>query len=101
MSNVYELRPPAAVAAVVEFESVEAAVRELSARIAENNGQRRQLFSRLDELRGQTPSLRRRRPRPLPPALPNPVTFFSIEEAADIDVATHGRTPALAAGGMR
>jgi hypothetical protein len=37
---------------------------ELSARIAENNAARRRLFSRLDELRGFSPELRRRRSRP-------------------------------------
>jgi hypothetical protein len=81
MSNVYELRPPAASAASVEPEPVEAAVRELSARIAENNLQRRRLFSRVDELRGLTPELRRRRVRPVPPSMTAPVTFISIEEA--------------------
>ncbi|MET0650199.1 MAG: hypothetical protein ABW208_26625 [Pyrinomonadaceae bacterium] len=101
MSNVYELRPPAASAAVDRAEPLDAAVRELSARIAENNDQRRRHYSRLDELRGQTPSLRRRRPRPLPPALPRPGTFFSIEEAADIDADTQSRMPARAAGGLR
>ena len=81
MSNVYELRPPAAVAEVEQAEPLEAAVREVSARIAENNAERRRLFTRLDELRGLTPSLRRRRARSLPPAPPEPVTF-TIEEAA-------------------
>ncbi|MBV8857890.1 MAG: hypothetical protein JOZ02_13230 [Acidobacteria bacterium] len=80
MSNVYELRSPAS-AAVEQAEPVEAAVRELSARIKDNNEQRRRLFSRVDELRGLTPSLRRRRGRPAPPAMLAPVTFFSIEEA--------------------
>lgn len=81
VSNVVDIRPPAAVAAVDEVEPVEAAVRELSARIAENNAQRRRLFSRVDELRGLTLGLRRRRARPLPPAMSSPITFFSIEEA--------------------
>ena len=101
MSNVVELRPPAAPAAVEQAEPIEAAVRELSGRIAENNAARRQLFSRIDELRGFTPGLRRQRSRPAPPAMPHPVTFFSIEEAADIDAGTLSRTPALAAGGQR
>lgn len=101
VNNVYEMRPPAASAAADQVELLEAAVRELSARIAENNARRRQLYSRLDELRALTPSLRRRRPRPLPPALPKPLTFFSIEEASDIDAGAQGRTPALAAGGLR
>lgn len=79
--NVVELRPPAACAAVNQAEPVEAAVCELSARIAENNEQRRSRFQRLDELRGLT-RLRRRRPRPLPPPPSRPVTFFSIEAAA-------------------
>lgn len=96
-SNVYELRPPAASEAVDEPEPVEAAVRELSARIAENNAERRRLFSRVDELRGLTPSLRRRCARPLPPAMSTPVTFFSIEVAdapaasAPLQVARGGR----------
>jgi hypothetical protein len=100
-SNVLELRPPAAPAAVVEFEPIAAAVRELSARIAENNDERRHLFSRLDELRGLSPQLRRRRGRVAAPALCRPVTFFSIEEAAGIDAGRDSRTPALAAGGLR
>ncbi|MDT5268418.1 MAG: hypothetical protein QOH49_604 [Acidobacteriota bacterium] len=81
MSNVVELRPPAAPAAVEQAEPIEAAVLELSARIAENNAERRRLFARLDELRGLTPSLRRRRARSLPLAPPEPVTF-AIEETA-------------------
>lgn len=85
-SNVTLLRPPAAAAAVVEAEpyeaeSVEAAVREVSARIAANNAERRRLFSRLDELRGLSPERRRRRPRALPPPASEPVTSLSIEEA--------------------
>jgi hypothetical protein len=99
-SNVVELRPPASVAAVVEAEPLEAALRELSARIAANNSARR-LFSRVEELRGLSPGLRRRRSRPLPPAPSRPLTFYSIEEAADIDAGTLSRTPALAAGGQR
>jgi len=93
MSNVYELRPPAAAAAAVEAEPLEEAVREVSARIAENNAERRRLFARLNELRGLTPSLRRRRVRSLPPAPAEPVTF-SIEEAdvsAPRQVARGGR----------
>ena len=84
-SNVYELRPPAASAAVEQVEPLEAAVLEVSERIAENNAERRRLFARLDELRGLTPSLRRRRARALPPAPPEPVTFYSIEEAEASD----------------
>jgi hypothetical protein len=80
-SNVTSFRPPAAPAAVEQAEPLEAAVREVSARIAENNAERRLLFYRLDELRGLTPHLRRRRSRPAPPAMTAPVTFFSIEEA--------------------
>ena len=80
MSNVVDIRPTTSTTAV-EAEPIEAAVRELSARIAQNNAARRQLFSRIDELRGFTPELRRRRSRPSPPAMSSPVTFFSIEEA--------------------
>ncbi|MDT5271142.1 MAG: hypothetical protein QOH49_3328 [Acidobacteriota bacterium] len=80
-SNLLRLEPPAAPAAVEQAEPLEAAVRELSARIAENNAERRRLFARLDELRGLTPSLRRKRARSLPLAPAEPVTF-SIEEAA-------------------
>lgn len=82
MSNVVELRPPAAAAAVVEAEPVEEAVREVSSRIAENNVERRRLFYRLDELRGLSPERRRKCSRPSPPAMTAPVTFFSIEEPA-------------------
>ncbi|HWW74723.1 MAG TPA: hypothetical protein VNZ44_04955 [Pyrinomonadaceae bacterium] len=85
MNNVVDLRPPATAAAVIEAEPIESAVRELSARIAENNAARRQLFSRIDELRGFTPELRRRRSRPSPPAMSSPVTFFSIEEADAVE----------------
>ena len=82
-TNVYHLQPQAGAAAVAdEREPVEAAVRELSARIAEYNATRRRLFSRLDELRTLSPELRRRRARPAPPVMTAPVTFFSIEEAA-------------------
>jgi hypothetical protein len=84
MSNVVDIRPPAAPAAVEQAEPLEAAVREVSSRIAENNASRRLLFSRLDELRGLSPGLRRRRARPSPPAMAAPVTFYSIEEAADV-----------------
>lgn len=78
MNNVIDLRPSAA-APAEQFEPLEEAVRELSARIAQNNAERRRLFSRLDELRGMTPSLRRR-PRQSAPELSAPVSF-SIEEA--------------------
>ncbi len=82
MQNVVDIRPPAASAAAVEVEPLEVAVRELSARIAENNASRRLLFSRLDELRALSPGLRRQGARQAPPSLSRPVTFFSIEEAA-------------------
>jgi len=85
-SNLFRFGPPAAAAAVDRAEPVGAAVLEVSARIAENNDERRLLFSRLDELRGLSPELRRRRPRALPPSLCRPVTFYSIEEAAAGDV---------------
>ena len=101
MSNVVELRPPAAPAAVGQVEPVEAAVRELSARIAGNNDERRQLFSRLDELRGLTPGLRRRRARAAAPAPSRPITFYSIADAAAIDAGTRNGPHALAAGGQR
>jgi hypothetical protein len=95
MSNVVELRPPAAPAASgepepFEAESVEAAVREVSARIAENNAERRRLFYRLDELRGLSPERRRRRPRTAAPSLSEPVTF-SIEAPAALQVVRGGR----------
>jgi hypothetical protein len=82
MSNVVDLRPPAAAAAVEQAEPLEEAVLEVSARITENNVERRRLFSRLDELRGLSPERCRKRTRPTPPALDAPVTFYSIEEAA-------------------
>ena len=79
VSNVVDIRPHAP-AAVEQVEPIEVAVLEVSAAIASNNVERRRLFSRLDELRGLTP-LRRRRVRPAPPSMTEPVTFFSIEEA--------------------
>jgi hypothetical protein len=79
VSNVVDIRPPAS-AAVEQVEPIEVAVREVSERIASNNDERRLLFNRLGELRGLTP-LRRRRTRPTPPAMAEPVTFFSIDEA--------------------
>jgi hypothetical protein len=79
-SNVVDLRPHASRAAVEKAEPLESAVRELSERIAQNNESRRRLFSRVDELRGLTPSLRRRRARPAPPEMTALVNFFSIEE---------------------
>lgn len=81
MSNVYELRPSAASAAVEQVEPLEAAVREVSRRIAENNAERRRLFACLDELRGLTPSLRRRRARTSAPDSSAPAFSLSIEEA--------------------
>jgi hypothetical protein len=95
MSNVISFEPPAAAAADEQVEPLDAAVLEVSERIAENNVERRLLFSRLDELRGLTP-LRRRRTRPAPPAMTEPVIFFSIEEAeastsAPLQVARGGR----------
>ena len=83
-SNVFDLRPPAAPAAAVEFEPIEAAVREISARVTRNGAERRRLFSRVHELRGLTPSLRRRRPRGVAPEPSRPVTFYSIEEAEPV-----------------
>jgi hypothetical protein len=62
VSNVVDIRPPAS-AAVEQVEPIEVAVREVSAAIAQNNDERR------------------RRTRPTPPAMTEPVTFFSIEEA--------------------
>jgi hypothetical protein len=79
-AHVISFAPPAAASALDQVEPIESAVREVSARIAQNNVERRRLFSRLDELRGFT-SLRRRRTRPAPPSMSSPVTFFSIEEA--------------------
>ena len=80
MSNVLQLEPAAARAAGEQVEPLEEAVREVSARIAANNAERRRLFARLDELRGMTPSLRRRGPRQPAPELSGPVSL-SIEEA--------------------
>lgn len=58
------------------------AVLEVSARLVANNGERRRLHSRLDELRAAEPALRRSRPRPLPVDPQRPLTIFSFEEAA-------------------
>ena len=79
VSNVINIRPPAP-AALDQVEPLDVAMLEVSAAIASNNDERRRLFSRLDELRGLTPQ-RRRRTRPTPPAMAEPLTFFSIEEA--------------------
>jgi hypothetical protein len=93
VSNVVDIRPPAA---VEQVEPLDLAVLEVSARISQNNAERRLLFSRLGELRSMTP-LRRRRTRPAPPAMSHPVTFYSIEEAeastqpAPLQVARGGR----------
>jgi hypothetical protein len=92
--NVYQFTPAGA-APAHQAEPLDAAVLEVSARIATNSDERRRLFTRLDDLRGLSPELRRRRPRAEAPSLSRPVTFFSIEEAAGDD------TPALAAGGLR
>lgn len=94
-SNVVDIRPPAP-AAVDQVEPIESAVLEVSERIASNNAERRLLFSRLDELRGLT-LLRRRRTRPFPPAMDEPVTFYSIEEAG----APSASSPLMAARGGR
>lgn len=77
--NVLRFEPPPA-SAVDQREPLDAAVFDVSAAIASNSDERRRLFSRLDELRGSSPQLRRRRARVLP--MPSrPVTFYSIEEA--------------------
>lgn len=78
-SNVIQFEPSVAVPDQVE--PVESAVLKVSGRVATLNDEKRCLFSRLDELRGLSPSLRRRRARPAAPATSRPVTFFSIEEA--------------------
>lgn len=88
--NVIQLVPPPA---SDQVEPLDAAVLEVSARVATLNDERRRLHSRLDELRGLSPSLRRRRPR-VAPSMSRPVTFFSIEEADD-------GMPARAMGGAR
>jgi hypothetical protein len=95
-SNVYELRPPAASVAVEQVEPVEAAMRELSARITADTVRLRRGYSRAHELGSRIPSLRRKRERPTPPAMDAPVTFFSIEEAAAADAAAPLR---VASGG--
>jgi hypothetical protein len=83
--NVLQFEPPAAPPNHVE--PVESAVLEVSARVAALNDEKRRLFNRLDELRGLSPSLRRRRARAVPPAASHAVNFYSIEEA-DADVAS-------------
>lgn len=95
MSNVVDIRPHAA--AVVEAEPLEAAMRELSARIAADTVRLRRGYARARELGSRIPSLRRKRERPTPPAMSSPVTFFSIEEA-DADQAP---APLRAARGGR
>lgn len=79
-SNVYSFAPAGA-ATAAEPEPIEAAVREISARIAESNVARRRLHARVEELRTLAPGLRRKGPRLAPPEMSAPVTFYSIEEA--------------------
>jgi hypothetical protein len=78
-SNVIQFEPPAA--APDQVEPVESAVLEVSARVTALNEEKRRLFTRLDELRGLSPSLRRRRPRAVSLVPARAITFFSIEEA--------------------
>ena len=78
-SNVIQFESPAAPPNQVE--PVESAVLELSARDTTLNDEKRRLFDRLEQLRGLSPSLRRRRTRLAIPPTSRPVTFFSIEEA--------------------
>lgn len=80
-SNVIKFGPPDS-AAADQTEPLDAAVLEVSASIASNSDERRHLFSRLDELRGSSSSLRRRRARVLPLSTSRPVTFYSIEETS-------------------
>ncbi len=80
-TNLLHLQLPPAGPHAELRESLTDAVLEVSARLETNNGERRRLHSRLDELRSADPSVRRSRPRPLPAVPPRPVTFFSIEEA--------------------
>jgi hypothetical protein len=97
MSNVVDLRPPTASAAVEQVEPIEAAMRELSAHIAEATVRLRRGYARADELGSRIPSLRRKHERPTPPAMGAPVTFFSIEEAG----ADEAPAPRQAARGGR
>jgi hypothetical protein len=96
-SNIVDLRPPAASAAVEQVEPIEAAMRELSACIAEATVRLRRGYARTYELGSRIPSLRRKRERPTLPVLSAPVTFFSIEEAA----ADEAPAPRRAARGGR
>jgi hypothetical protein len=81
-TNVLQLQPqPRAVTADTR-EPLDLAVLEVSARLASNNGERRRLHSRLDELRSADPSLRRSCTRELPVDPHRPLTIYSIEEAA-------------------
>ena len=96
--NVIQLVPPPATPASGQVEPLDAAVLEVSARVATLNQEKRRAYCRLDELRGLSPSLRRRRPR-VAPSMSRPVTFFSIDEADDV-AAADSRTPARAAGGL-
>jgi hypothetical protein len=80
-TNVLHLQPqPGAVAG--HREPLDSAVLEVSARLVTNNGERRRLHSRLDELRSADSSLRRSRTRALPLDPLRPLTIYSIEEAA-------------------
>jgi hypothetical protein len=64
-------------------ETIEAAVREVSAHIAGHVAGHRRGYARLGELETGDPSVRRRSPRAAAVAPLRPVTFFSIEEAPE------------------
>ena len=81
-TNLLHLQLPPPATAADAREPLSDAVLEVSARLAANNGERRRLHSRLDELRSADPSLRRSRPRALPLDPLRPLTFYSIEEAS-------------------
>ena len=82
-TNVLHLQLPQPPAVTADTrEPLTEAVLEFSSRLASNNGERRRLHSRLDELRSADPTLRRSHPRELPIVPQRPLTIFSFEEAA-------------------
>lgn len=89
-TNVLQLQPPPRAAAADTREPLDSAVLEVSARLATNNGERRSLYSRLDELRSADPSMRRAHTRSLPLDPHRPLTIYSIEEAAPLREARRG-----------
>lgn len=91
-SNVFPFEP-SDVRASAQTEPLESSVREVRARIATLDDERRRLFSRLNDLRGLSSNLHRRRARQVEPSLSRPIVFFSIEVA---DASSQPQRPQVA-----